>query len=264
MLTGNREKAVWVPRGYAESSFVSMIQEDYMNGFLRLREFRERYISGEFADSSFATMVQAGWYDWFCQDSELAGRLKRLWDVIVSRITYDRVLDAYTIHFCNVCPASDHPLFDRIYPNRFDSDYCLSVDIDDKRNAHRFEVNTSESTAFSSDSTDETLSFIGKELKDHLQAVHKVRATRAQVYKPFYSAVPEFNALDGTNGGISGKESSVFVEDPHGQDLIAEDDPRLMRIVPDAGGAEDSTWNLSTATRVKGIRTGWTAGILPK
>ena len=207
-----------------------------MSSFLRLREFRERYISSEFSDSSFATQVQAGWYNWFCPDSELAGRLAKLWDEIISRITDDRVFDAYTIHFCNVCPASDHPLFDRIYLNRFDSDYGLCVDIDDKRNDYRFKVNTSESTAFSSDSVEEALDFIKKELEDHLQTENKVRATRAQVYKPFYSSVPELNTLDATNGGISGKESSVFVEDPHGQDLIAADDPRLMRIVPDAIG----------------------------
>ena len=230
-----------------------------MSSFLRLREFRERYLSGEFSDSSFATQVQAGWYDWFCRDSELSGRLKRLWDEIISHITDDKVFDAYTIHFCNVCPASDHPLFDRIYFNRFDSDYCLSVDIDDKRNAHRFEVNTSESTAFSSDSVEEALDFIMKELEDHLQAVHKVRATWAQVYKPFYSSVPEFNALDVTNGGISGKESSVFVEDPHGQDLIDEDDPRLMRIVPDAGG--DGGLHLEPVNGHKGKGyTDWTDG----
>lgn len=230
-----------------------------MSSFLRLREFRERYLSGEFSDSSFATQVQAGWYDWFCPDSELAGRLTRLWDEVISRITDNRVLDAYTIHFCNVCPASDHPLFDRVYLNRRDSDFCLSVDIDDKRNAHRFEVNTSESAVFCSDSADETLSFIGKELEDHLQAVHKVRATRAQVYKPFYSSVPEFNALDATNGGISGKESSVFVEDPHGQDLVASDDPRLMSIVPDAGGGGGFHLEPVNGHKGKGY-TDWMAG----
>lgn len=230
-----------------------------MSSFLRLREFRERYLSGEFSDSSFSTQVQAGWYDWFCPDSELAGRLKRLWDEIISRITDDRVLDAYTIRFCNVCPASDHPLFDRIYLNRFDSDYCLCVDIDDKRNDHRFEVNTSESTVFSSDSTDETLTFIGKELEAHLQAVHKIRATWAQVYKPFYSSIPEFNALDATNGGISGKESSAFVEDPHGQDLVASDDPRLMRLVPDAGGGGGFHLEPVNVHKGKGY-TDWMAG----
>lgn len=63
----------------------------------------------------------------------------------------------------------------------------------------------------------------------------KVNAFRAQVYKPFYS-IPSLNAMDATNGGISGKESSLFILDPYGTELVEKDDPRLMDIVRDAIG----------------------------
>ena len=63
-----------------------------------------------------------------------------------------------------------------------------------------------------------------------------VNAFRAQVYKPFYSACPSFNAMDATNGGISGKESALFLRDPFGTELVDRDDPRLLRFVQDAVG----------------------------
>ena len=136
-----------------------------MSSFLRLREFRERYLSGEFSDSSFATQVQAGWYDWFCPDSELAGRLTRLWDEVISRITDDRVLDAYTIHFCNVCPVSDHPLFDRVYLSRTGSDYFLCIDVDDKRNRYRFDISSSGERGYQTDDADDATAFAEEALR---------------------------------------------------------------------------------------------------
>ena len=63
----------------------------------------------------------------------------------------------------------------------------------------------------------------------------KVNAFRAQVYKPFYS-IPSLDAIDATNGGISGKESSLFILDPYGTELVEKDDPRLMELVEDAIG----------------------------
>lgn len=85
----------------------------------------------------------------------------------------------------------------------------------------------------------------------------KVNAFRAQVYKPFYS-ISSLNAVDATNGGISGKESSLFILDPYGTELVEKDDPRLMDIVRDAIG---DGYHLEPVNGHKGKGyTDWTDG----
>lgn len=145
-----------------------------MSSFLRLREFRERYLRGEFSDLSFATQVQAGWYDWFCPDSELAGRLKGLWDEIISRITDERVLDEYTLFFKNVCPIS-YPLFDRVYFCKTGSNYYIGAAIYDRRNNEKFEVFSSDEINYRTDDVDNAVAYIEKALLAHLTSSEEDR-----------------------------------------------------------------------------------------
>ena len=49
---------------------------------LSVRQWQEQFRAGAFNSSDFATQCKAGWYDWFCSDSELAGRLKELAEVV--------------------------------------------------------------------------------------------------------------------------------------------------------------------------------------
>ena len=44
---------------------------------ISVRQWQEQFKAGVFDSSDFHTQCTAGWYDWFCQDYALAGRLRK-------------------------------------------------------------------------------------------------------------------------------------------------------------------------------------------
>ena len=50
----------------------------------RLRLFRwiDEFMEGNFDADDVKTQIRAGWYDWFCKDSSLANKTKKMGNII--------------------------------------------------------------------------------------------------------------------------------------------------------------------------------------
>ena len=69
-----------------------------MSEMLSVRQWQDLFRSGAFQDRSRETQIRAGWYDWFCSDTALAGRLQRIGRVVMG-ITEPAILDNYYVWF---------------------------------------------------------------------------------------------------------------------------------------------------------------------
>lgn len=71
---------------------------------ISVRQWQELFRAGAYDSKDRSVQCKAGWYDWFCRDEALAGRLKKISRVVMG-ITDPYILDNYYVWFMNNCPV---------------------------------------------------------------------------------------------------------------------------------------------------------------
>lgn len=79
---------------------------------MSVREWQQAYQRGAFQSSDLFVQIRAGWYDWFCSDAALLGRLKKMAPLVMG-IRDPFILDNYYVWFKNNCPLHG-PLYDDV------------------------------------------------------------------------------------------------------------------------------------------------------
>ena len=77
-----------------------------------LRTWIQRFNNNEFESLAVKVQIEAGWYDWFCRDTSLRNKTKKMGNIIKQIKDGGKVnLDESYVWFKNNCPMSS-PLYD--------------------------------------------------------------------------------------------------------------------------------------------------------
>lgn len=79
-----------------------------------IKQWIEKFDNGDFNNKDRNVQIEAGWYDWFCDDSELRDRLYNMATIVKQLIRSPKLdLENMNVSFKNNCPIA-FPLYDEI------------------------------------------------------------------------------------------------------------------------------------------------------
>lgn len=198
-----------------------------MRNEISVRQWQERFRAGAFSARDTATQCAAGWYDWFCQDEALAGRLKKIAPVVMG-ITAPFILDNYYVWFKNNCPCSG-PLYDdvRFEPlsgERNGKYFVVSLDSPHERMKWAL---TTERFGF------DTPEFECRNVRDMVKYINGLGPQLEQAVLPAF--IPEKKAVEAYLQGYGEPEGTpVYLEGAHRYIYTSRRDRRLHIVMASA------------------------------
>ena len=131
-----------------------------------LKEWKERFNNGEFDDKSRKVQILAGWYDWFCKDTSLAGKTKRMGGIIKKLEDSEKIY----VWFKNNCPIFG-PLYDDFRLADIETgDTLYTIKIGDTRDDFKYVIwgidNDFEEPLLSTDERKEVIEFLNNKIKE--------------------------------------------------------------------------------------------------
>ena len=73
---------------------------------LRLLRWIDEFMEGNFDSDDVKTQIKAGWFDWFCKDSSLANKTKKMGNIIKQVKRGGKVdVENWYVWFKNNCPC---------------------------------------------------------------------------------------------------------------------------------------------------------------
>jgi hypothetical protein len=144
-----------------------------MSENLKLSEWIKRYKEGSYDDPSVTVQIEAGWYDWFCKDSSLMNKTKRMGNIIKQMKQGGKVdLESSYVWFKNNCPLVGN-LYDDFRIADLESGVTLIVvQINAPRHDKRYSVYERlthyEKVVFSTDSSKELVKWLNEGWAKHV------------------------------------------------------------------------------------------------
>ena len=112
-----------------------------MKDRISINEWINKFLSGEFDSQDVRVQIQAGWYDWFCKDSSLVNKTKKMGNIVRQVKRGGKVnLDDWYVWFKNNCPLNG-PLYDDFrFASLETGDVQFTIQINCCWNKHRYAV----------------------------------------------------------------------------------------------------------------------------
>ena len=112
-----------------------------MKDRISINEWINKFLSGEFDSQDIRVQIQAGWYDWFCKDSSLVNKTKKMGNIVRQVKRGGKVnLDDWYVWFKNNCPLNG-PLYDDFrFASLETGDVQFTIQINCCWNKHRYAV----------------------------------------------------------------------------------------------------------------------------
>ena len=112
-----------------------------MTDQMNVREWQVAFNNGEFDAPDLDTQCDAGWYDWFCKDTSLKNKTKKMGNIVKCVKDGGRInLDTSYVWFKNNCPCVGRLYDDFRFADLETGNVLYTICIDDDRSDFKYEV----------------------------------------------------------------------------------------------------------------------------